>query len=167
MDGGDGAGGGAVTAFVGLAGAAAVVMGMASGVLYAFSAFVMSGLREVSPTAGAAAMRSINRHAQRWPLGLLLLATLAVPVAAGVVGVAGGEPGAGWAAAGAAVTLLGVLGVTAVGNVPLNERLERAQDPVAMWARFVRPWLVWNHVRTAAGASASALLVVAVFEAAG
>lgn len=143
--------------------AATVVTGMAAGVLYAFSAFVMAGISEQPPPAAAATMQAINRHAQRWRLGVLVLATLVVPAATAIVALVGDEPGRGWAIAGATLTVVGVLGVTAGGNVPLNERLARAQDPVAMWTRFVRTWLAWNHVRAAAGALASALFAVALF----
>lgn len=142
--------------------AAIVVTGMAAGVLYAFSAFVMAGIREQPASAAAATMQAINRHAQRWRLGLLLLATLTVPAATAIVAAVGDEPGRGWAIAGAVTTLVGVLGVTAVGNVPLNERLARAHDPGAAWARFVRPWLAWNHLRTATGAVACGLFAVAL-----
>lgn len=142
--------------------AAAVATGLAGGVLYAFSAFVMAGLRRLEPAAGAAAMRSINVTAVRPPLMLLLGASVLLPAGAAVVGLVGDEPGAAWTVAGAVVALVGILGITGVGNVPLNDRLEVAADPGAEWATFVPRWLAWNHVRTAAGALAAALLVVAV-----
>lgn len=151
-----------MTAYTVLVGAAAVATGMAGGVLYAFSAFVMAGLRRLPPDDGAAAMRGINRDAVRPPLMALLLAATGLPVAAAVAGLVGPEPGAPWAVAGAVVAVLGVLGVTGVGNVPLNDQLEAADDPGAEWQRFVGPWLRWNHVRTAAGALAAALFVVAL-----
>ncbi|OLT47613.1 DUF1772 domain-containing protein [Cellulosimicrobium sp. CUA-896] len=140
---------------------AAVATGLAGGVLYAFSAFVMAGLHRLEPAAGAAAMRSVNRAALRPPLMVLLAASVLLPAAAAVVGLAGRADGAWWALAGAVVALVGILGVTGVGNVPLNERLDAASDPAAEWALFVPRWLAWNHVRTAAGAVATALLVVA------
>ncbi|WP_206715249.1 anthrone oxygenase family protein [Cellulosimicrobium arenosum] len=139
---------------------AAVATGLAGGVLYAFSAFVMHGLRRLPPAAGAAAMIAINRAALRPPLMLLLLAAVVLPVAASVVGLVSGDSGAGWALAGAVVSVVGVLGVTGAGNVPLNERLDASPDPADEWARFVPRWLAHNHVRTAAGALASVLLVV-------
>ncbi|MFB8229170.1 anthrone oxygenase family protein [Cellulosimicrobium sp. NPDC055967] len=115
--------------------AGAVATGLAGGVLFAFSTFVLGGLRRL-------------------------------PAAAAVVGLVGGEPGAGRALAGAVVALVGILGVTAVGNVPLNERLDaaaaRPQDLAAAWAAFLPRWLAWNHVRTVAGAAATALLALAL-----
>jgi uncharacterized membrane protein len=142
--------------------AAAVATGLAGGVLYAFSAFVMAGLRRLDPAAGAAAMRSINRTALRPPLITLLVASVLLPAAAAAVGLVRGDAGAGWALAGAVVALVGILGVTGVGNVPLNERLDAATDAAGEWVAFVPRWLAWNHVRTAAGAAASALLVLSL-----
>ncbi|WP_454044275.1 anthrone oxygenase family protein [Cellulosimicrobium sp. Marseille-Q8652] len=151
-----------MSAFEALVIAAAVATGLAGGVLYAFSAFVMAGLRRLDPGEGAAAMRSINVTAVRPPLMLLLAASVLLPAGAAVVGLVGGEAGAGWALAGAVVALVGVLGITAVGNVPLNDRLDAATDPAAEWSTFVPRWLAWNHARTAAGALATALLAVAL-----
>nr|WP_171783223.1 anthrone oxygenase family protein [Isoptericola halotolerans] len=135
---------------------------MAGGVLYAFSAFVMAGLRRLPPDDGAAAMRAINRDAVRPPLMVLLLAAVALPVAGAVAGLVSSEPGAPWAVAGAVTTVVGVVGVTGLGNVPLNDRLDAAAEPGAEWQRFVRPWLRWNHVRTVAGALAAGMCVLAL-----
>jgi uncharacterized membrane protein len=149
-----------VTAFAALSAAAAVVCGLAGGVLYAFSSFVVAGLRRLPAPDGAAAMRSINVTALRPPLLVLLAATFLVPVAAAVVGLAAGAAGAGWALAGAVVAVVGVVGVTGLRNVPLNERLDAAEDAATEWQRFVGPWLRWNHVRTAAGATAGLCFVL-------
>jgi uncharacterized membrane protein len=155
-----------VSVFAVLVVAGAVATGLAGGVLFAFSTFVMGGLRRLPAADGAAAMVAINKDALRPPLMLLLAASVLVPAAAAVVGLVGGTPGAGWALAGAVVSALGILGVTAVGNVPLNERLdaaaERPADLAAVWAEFLPRWLAWNHVRTVAGAAATALLAVAL-----
>ena len=151
-----------MSAFEALAVAAAVATGLAGGVLFAFSTFVMGGLRRLPAADGAAAMVAINRDAVRPPLLLLLLAAVLLPAAAAVVGLVTGAPGAGWALAGAVVALVGILGVTGAGNVPLNERLDAAADPAAEWARFLPRWLALNHVRTVSGAAATAALAVAL-----
>ncbi|GLY56773.1 MAG: anthrone oxygenase family protein [Cellulosimicrobium funkei] len=154
-----------MTAFATLVVAAAVATGLAGGVLFAFSTFVMGGLRRLSPGEGGAAMVAINRDALRPPLMLLLAASVLLPAAAAVFGLVGDVAGAGWALAGAVVALVGILGVTAVGNVPLNERLDAAAregDLAAAWTAFLPRWLAWNHVRTVAGAASSALLGLAL-----
>lgn len=141
--------------------AAGVATALVGGVLLAFSAFVMTGLRALPPAAGAEAMRAINRAALRPPLLLLLLAALLLDVAAAVLAVAGDAPGAGSAVAGAALYVVGGIGVTAVGNVPLNERLARTADPAGEWVGSALRWVAWNHVRTLACTVAATLLLVA------
>jgi uncharacterized membrane protein len=61
--------------------------------------------------------------------------------------------------AGAALYLVGCLGVTIVGNVPLNNRLARVEagteEAREVWGVYLRRWTFWNHVRTAASLAAS------------
>ncbi|WP_455603813.1 anthrone oxygenase family protein [Cellulosimicrobium funkei] len=154
-----------MTAFATLVVAAAVATGLAGGVLFAFSTFVMGGLRRLSPGEGGAAMVAINRDALRPPLMLLLAASVLLPAAAAACGLAGDVAGAGRALAGAVVALVGILGVTAAGIVPLYARRDAAAregDLAAAWTAFLPRWLAWNHVRTVAGAASSALLALAL-----
>lgn len=58
------------------------------------------GIREQPATTAAATMQAINRHALRAPLGALIVATVVVPTAAGVMALVSAEPGASWAVAG-------------------------------------------------------------------
>jgi len=112
--------------------AAAVGCGLVGGVLFAFSTFVMAGLRSVAPDVGAAAMAAINRHATRAPFGSLLLVTTGLVAVLGVVAATRlDEAGAGLVLAGAVVYLVGGIGVTAAVNVPLNDRLEAAEAAVS------------------------------------
>ncbi len=141
--------------------AAGVATALVGGVLLAFSAFVMTGLRALPPAVGAEAMRAVNRAALRPPLMLVLLGSLLLAVAAAVVAVADDAADAGTAVAGAALYVAGGIGVTAVGNVPLNERLARATDPAGEWVRSAPRWVAWNHVRTLACAAAGTLLLLA------
>ncbi|RQR59190.1 DUF1772 domain-containing protein [Burkholderia sp. Bp9126] len=77
-----------------------------------------------------------------------------------------GEPGATWIASGGAIYVLGMFVVTMVFNVPLNDALAAA-DPssaegVASWARYLRSWTLWNHVRTVASMAACGLFIAAI-----
>ena len=78
-----------------------------------------------------------------------------------------------WDAAGAVAMLAGgvlyVLGmfvVTTLLNVSLNNALESAHasgvDAATTWARYLREWTVWNHVRTVASTAACTLFIVAL-----
>jgi uncharacterized membrane protein len=51
-------------------------------------------------------------------------------------------------------------------NVPLNNALARV-DPssaagAAEWARYLKDWTLWNHVRTVASIAAAALFTYAL-----
>jgi uncharacterized membrane protein len=65
----------------------------------------------------------------------------------------------GAAAVGSGV-MAGVLGVTALASVPLNERLRASTDPY--WTEYRRRWTRWNHVRSAAALAAAAAYVAAL-----
>jgi uncharacterized membrane protein len=67
-----------------------------------------------------------------------------------------------------AVYLIGVLGVTIFGNVPLNETLDvfplqsaTVQEISAQRAAFERPWNNLNMVRTVAAVLAVVLVIIA------
>lgn len=138
-----------------------LVTGLAGGVFAAFSTFVVAGLRRLDPDDAAAAMAAINSDAVRPPFMTLFGAAVVVPVGAAVVGLVGGYDGAWLVVASAVVVAVGMLGVTAAGNVPLNDALMAHRD-AAGWAAFDRPWSRLNHVRTVACAAACALAGVAL-----
>lgn len=58
----------------------------------------------------------------------------------------------------AGLYLVGVLGVTGVVNVPLNDALDAGR---VAWADYRVRWTRWNHVRLVAGTGSLALLLVA------
>ncbi|MFE4466663.1 DUF1772 domain-containing protein [Oerskovia sp. NPDC056781] len=111
---------------------ATVGCALVGGVLFAFSTFVMAGLRSVPPEIGAVAMASINRHATKAPFGSLLLVTTGLVTVLGVVAATRlGDAGMSLVLAAAVVYLVGGIGVTAAVNVPLNDRLEAADAAVS------------------------------------
>ncbi|UQU68230.1 DUF1772 domain-containing protein [Couchioplanes caeruleus] len=137
--------------------ATAVGSGLLAGVFFAFSAFVMSGLRRLPDASGAAAMRSINVTAQRPPLMIALFGVSALCVVMIVRAVVTwSRPGAGWLLLGAIVTLVGALGVTSAVNVPLNNRLDAG---TVSWSRFLAGWEPANHARTVLCLAGCALLL--------
>jgi uncharacterized membrane protein len=134
-----------------------VVIGLAAGVFFAFSTFVMGGLRRAADEHAGPAMVGINVDAVRPPFMTVFGGALVVPAVAGIVGLVGAYDGAWWFVAAAVVYLVGSVVVTAVANVPLNNRLMGAPDPAAEWRRYAAPWTRWNHVRTVASAAATAM----------
>ncbi|MGA5299083.1 DUF1772 domain-containing protein [Nucisporomicrobium flavum] len=141
-----------------LTAATTVGAGLLAGVFFAFSAFVMSGLRRLPDAGGAAAMRSINVTAQRPPLMIALFgvsALCAVVIVRALV--TWSRPGAGWLVLGAILTLVGALGVTSVVNVPLNNRLDAG---TVTWSEFLAGWDLANHARTILCLAGSAALLI-------
>lgn len=147
--------------------ASALGAGLIGGVFFAFSSFVMGALARLPAPQGIAAMQSINIvvinpvflgamfGTGAACIGLILAALLRW-----------GTPGAACLLAGGIVYLVGVILVTMFGNVPRNNALAAldpsAMEAAAMWGDYVPAWTAWNHVRTAAGLAASALLILAL-----
>jgi uncharacterized membrane protein len=134
--------------------ATALACALASGALFAFSAFVMDALARLAPEEGIRAMQSINVRAVTPGF---MTALFGPALAAVAVAILDGGP---LAIAGAALYVLGALGTTIAGNVPLNDALA-GLDPAsgaAQWRDSVRRWTALNHVRVTAGVTAAALL---------
>src|SRR3954452_4212244 len=121
-----------------LTAATTVGSGLLAGVFFAFSAFVMSGLRRLPDASGAAAMRSINVTAQRPPLmiGLFGVSALCVVMIVRAI-ITWSQPGAAWLLAGAILTIVGGFGITAAINVQLNNRLHAG---TVTWSESLASW---------------------------
>jgi uncharacterized membrane protein len=136
------------------------------GLYFAFSAFIMTALREVG-AAGVAAMNSINRVILRsWFMPFFFGTTLG---SAGLVVVGAmdiHEPRALYLVAGGVLYVLGMFVVTMLFNVPLNNALlhvtQESRTGMAIWGDYLRRWTLWNHVRTVSCAGAAALFIVAL-----
>ncbi|OWY61723.1 hypothetical protein B7486_62285 [cyanobacterium TDX16] len=143
----------------------AVGAGLVGGVFFAFSTFVMGGLRRLTPKEGIRAMQAINEAALAPPFMILLFGTAALCLGLAVTGmVRWGEDGAALLVAGGLLYVV-VMAMTAAFHVPRNLALALV-DPestgaAAEWATYVRSWVAGNHVRTLAGTGAAALLTLA------
>ena len=149
--------------------AGALGCGLNGGVFFAWSTFVMDGLRRAAAPAGIAVMQSINRQAPTPAFMLLWLGTGLVTVVLAVWrAVSGGDRRAVLAIAAAVVYVGGSLVTTFARNVPMNDRLDRVDadsaEGAAYWRGYVRRWTAWNHLRTAAGTLSCGLLIVALTE---
>lgn len=146
--------------------ATAVGSALLAGVFFAFSGFVLAALDRLPAADAARAMREVNLTAVRPPLMLALFGTAVLALAAAVLGLADGAPGSAWVVAAAAVYLVGCVGVTAAGNVPLNDALARSGGAdaalAAAWAAFRPGWSRWNALRTAACTASAVLACVAL-----
>jgi uncharacterized membrane protein len=150
-----------------LTGLAALGSGIISGVFFAFSTFVMTALRRISPPAGMAAMQQINVAVfNPWFGGVFFLTPLAC-LGLGLAALFGwGDLDRRALLAGSLAYLVGSFGVTMAFNIPRNEALAKVESDSpagpAAWARFAPSWTSWNHVRTVASLAAAVLFVIAL-----
>jgi uncharacterized membrane protein len=135
-------------------GLAMLATGLIAGLYYSYACSVMLGLARTDDHTFIAAMQQINDAIQN-PVffasffGAFVLTALAV-VAQRRQGRREVMP---WVVLALVLYLVGLL-VTMGVNVPLNDELAAAGDPAhiadlaAVRARFERPWIAWNIVRT-------------------
>jgi uncharacterized membrane protein len=143
--------------------------GVVTGILLIFSNTVMPSLARFGD--GAATMVEINERIVN-PLFLGLFAgTAAACLALLILTLLGHGPGGGITVAGCGLYLVGVFGITAVVNVPMNEALAALPagtgEASAYWARYLERWTLWNTVRTLLGMVATTLLALALVAARG
>ena len=126
-----------------LAIAAMVGAAMNAGVLFTFSTFTMSGLKRLSPAAGAAAMQEINREAPKAPLMSLFFGTAIVSIAL-IISEAGNlsELAARYQVAAGTLFLVGVILLTGMYHVPRNNRLDRLDPDSSDGQRY---WEIYRH----------------------
>jgi uncharacterized membrane protein len=144
-----------------------IAVAQAAGITYVFSAAVMRALGRLQPRDGIAAMQAINVAVfNPWFMGAFLgpgLLCAAVAVVA-LIEATGARQAA--ICIGAGLYLVGYIGVTAGGNVPLNDALARespgAESAHRLWVRYLRVWTRYNTLRTAAALAAAIAFAVAL-----
>jgi uncharacterized membrane protein len=133
--------------------------GLVAGMFFAFSNFVMPALNRQPPSSAIPTMQTIsvvvlNRGFLTVFAGTALGCLLLIVLSA----LRWQEAASKLAIAGALAYLIGTFGVTMRANVPLNDSLAAGCE----WHAYYGPWMLWNHVRTAAAFVAAALLTVAI-----
>jgi uncharacterized membrane protein len=145
---------------------AAIGSGIVAGIFFAFSSFVMAALGRLSPEHGIAAMQSINITVINPGFMLVFMGTGLVCLALLVGAFWWDGTGGKLIMTAGALYLVGCIGVTMVCNVPLNDALAavEAGTPQAaeLWARYLRDWTFWNHVRTVAPLASMILFIIAL-----
>lgn len=145
----------------------AIACGLLAGLYFSFSAFVMAALGRIETSAGIAAMNSINTVILRSLfMPLFLGSSLVALVLAGIALFQWRQPGSAAILAGGVIYVIGMFICTMAFNVPLNNAL-MAVDPAGasgadVWARYLRDWTLWNHVRAIASTVAMVLFVSAI-----
>ncbi|MGB3240164.1 MAG: anthrone oxygenase family protein [Geitlerinemataceae cyanobacterium] len=140
---------------------------LSAGVFFAFSTFVMQALAQQPTAPGIATMQSINITVfNPWfmvaffgpAVACLLLIILALQQWS--------QPEAIYWLIGSLLYLIGTIGVTIAGNIPLNDALAivspSSAEGAKLWVRYLTDWTFWNHVRTIAAFLAAALLTLSL-----
>jgi len=128
--------------------------GIVTGLLFAFSNFIMRALADLPLDKGMFVMQRINEKIIN-PVFLVLF--LGTPVLCSVIAVSSGqninEPGSLFLLVGALAYIIGPFGITVLFNVPLNNLLARTDvsDADEFWPMYQRRWQWWNHLRTYIG----------------
>jgi uncharacterized membrane protein len=128
--------------------------GLVTGLLFAFSNFVMRALGDLPSDKGMFAMQRINETIINPVFMVLFLGT---PILCLVIAVNSGlkinEPGSLFLLVGALAYIIGPFGITMRFNVPLNNLLARADisDSDEIWPMYQKKWQRWNHIRTYIG----------------
>jgi uncharacterized membrane protein len=148
---------------------AAIGCGTMAGLFFAFSNFVMKALASLSPDKGISAMQAIN-------VAILNPLFLAAFFGTGIASLAAiifalarwQESSAFCLLAGGVLYLVGVILVTMIFNVPLNNSLAEI-DPVSpaslsIWRTYVTAWTAWNHVRSIAALAATVAFIIAFYQ---
>ncbi len=133
--------------------------GLAAGIFFAFSAFVMSALGRIPPAQGISAMQSINIVVINPVFFSAFFGTAALCCVLALASFSRwAEPGAPY--------LIGCIGVTMAYNVPLNTALAEvtpeSTEGAGVWTRYLSEWTNWNTVRTIASLAASAAFIAAL-----
>lgn len=148
-----------------LLGSSILATGLMSGLWYGWAVSVIPGTRRVPDATYIVTMQSINRAIINPAFIIPFLGIPALLAGASVVQFRAGDHRRGWLLAGATATyLVGVLGVTAGRNVPLNDALEAfdladSDEQARTTGRrtYERPWNRWHYLRTVANVGSFAL----------
>ena len=128
--------------------------GVVTGLLFAFSNFVMRALKDLPTEHGMFAMQRINETIIN-PIFLIFFlgTTVLCLIITGISALELGAPGHAYFLAGAVTYLLGPFGITMLFNVPLNNILAETAltESAKAWPMYRKKWQRWNHIRTYMG----------------
>lgn len=135
--------------------------GIVTGLLFAFSNFIMRALAEVKQVHGMHAMQLINEKIIN---PVFLLCFLGTPLLCLIIAVYCLLHMANMQnillLAGSIGYLIGPFGITITCNVPLNDKLAvvKPEEGAALWIEYQLKWQRWNHIRTYIGIVSIVLL---------
>lgn len=150
-----------------LTGMAVITVTLSAGLFLTFSDFVMRSLGSSNPAAGIEAMQMINREIMKSVTMVLLLGNIALTLSlAGLSYLTTSNSMASPLLITAAASYaIGVMGVTMVFNVPMNNRLDKlthtSAEAATYWQTYVPRWTFWNTARVLATLVSAICLLIA------
>jgi uncharacterized membrane protein len=126
--------------------------GLVAGVFLTFSSFVMAALGRLSPANGITAMQMINVTVVNPVFMAVLFGSAIVSLVLAYFAFRDGLTSQSMMLLiGVGLYVIGVILVTMIFNVPLNNALAAADpanaDSVTLWNDYLQNWTFWNHVR--------------------
>jgi uncharacterized membrane protein len=141
--------------------------GLLGGIYFAFSTFIMTALGRIERVQGISAMNAINAAILNSLFMPVFFGTTLASLILVIIGfIRRGESGAAVMLTGGMIYVAGMFLCTMLFNVPLNNALA-AVDPASgagapVWARYLKNWTLWNHVRAISSTAASMLYIAAI-----
>ena len=139
---------------------------LVAGVFQSFSDFVMRSLVAARSGTGIEAMQLIYRKVYKTVFLVMLIGLVPLMIGFAIVALATlNRVGRDLILTAAVIHLVAVFGVTMVGNVPMNNRLDRmlssTEEADSHWHIYGRVWTRLNHVRTIGSVATAACLLLA------
>ena len=146
--------------------------GVIAGLFFAWTVSVMNGLAKLPDREFILSMQSMNREIQNPVFFLFFFGPVILLPICTIISFPKSSPGhVGFILAATIIYILGVLGVTIIKNVPLNNMLDAfdvaasaAEQRHAIRCDFEQPWNNWNLVRTFSNLVAFLLLLIGSFK---
>ncbi|WP_281322385.1 DUF1772 domain-containing protein [Flavobacterium aestivum] len=151
---------------------AVLATGLVAGLFYGYSCSVNSGLGNLSDEKYLEAFQSINRVIQNPMFFLSFMGSVFILPISSYLMYRNGVSTSFYLLIGATlVYLISVFGVTVVGNVPLNDQLDKfsilsatANEISAMRKAFETPWNAYHSVRTIGSVLSFVLAVLSIIK---
>lgn len=143
--------------------------GLISGIFLTFSDFVMRALKLSKTSAGIEVMQIINVEVWKSIFIFLLWGFVAITAALGLYAYfAVSGPAQPYILVGSVSYIIGVLGISYLFNIPMNNKLATldftGNQAAAYWRNTYLPrWTFWNYIRAiASGITAICFLIASI-----
>ncbi|NET02377.1 MAG: DUF1772 domain-containing protein [Sphaerospermopsis sp. SIO1G2] len=146
----------------------AITTALSAGIFFGFSTFIMQALARQPIPQGIATMQTINITViNPWFMTAFFGPALTCLILTIASCLNWNQSSSLYLILGSLLYLIGTIGVTIFGNVPLNDALAIVSpdslEGANLWKKYLTDWTFWNHVRTIAGFLAAILLTVSLY----